>query len=60
MAQLVFEGDFYIGELTESAYLARAFENYQDIEEELPHWAQLLYGDMARHVRVGRQEGASA
>jgi exodeoxyribonuclease V gamma subunit len=56
VAQLVFEGDFYKGELTESAYLTRAFENYENIEKELPHWAQLVYGDMARHVRVGHQE----
>ena len=59
-AQLVFEGDYYKGELTESAYLARTFEDYEDIEEELPYWAKLLYGDMAQHVQVGRQAGASA
>ena len=48
VAQGVFEGGFMRdSELTTSAYLARAFVNYQDIESELPHWAQELYGNMA-------------
>jgi exodeoxyribonuclease V gamma subunit len=53
VAQGVFEGGFMRdSELTASAYLARAFESYQDIESELPHWAQELYGDMAFQVRL--------
>ena len=60
-AQQVFEGSFnFSGELVESAYLARAFDGYSDLEAELPHWAEVLYGDMARHVSLGIDEGASA
>ncbi|MEI8326110.1 MAG: exodeoxyribonuclease V subunit gamma, partial [Betaproteobacteria bacterium] len=47
-------------ELSESAYLARAFERYDDIEEELPAWAELLYGDMARHVAFSLTQEVSA
>ena len=39
-------------EYKESPYVARAFDSYQDIESELPHWAALLYGDMAAHAAV--------
>lgn len=56
-AQQAFEGDFYPGELTESAYLARAFQSYNDIEVELPHWALQLYGDMSQRVQLGQEEG---
>ena len=41
------------GEGQASPYLARAFADYDDIEAHLPHWADLIYGDMARHVQVG-------
>lgn len=53
VAQGVFEGGFmHDSELTTSAYLARAFESYQDIESELPHWAHELYGAMALQVSL--------
>ena len=55
-AQQAFEGEYYAGELSESAYLARAFQSYTDIENELPRWAQQLYGDMNRHVQLGQEE----
>jgi len=35
------------GEWAESAYLQRAFAGYDDIADDLPHWAQALYGDLA-------------
>lgn len=54
VAEPFFTGGFHIaGERVESAYLARAFADYEDIEDQLPHWAELIYGDLARHVRVG-------
>ena len=61
VAQAVFEGGFKRdSELTSSAYLARAFDSYQDIEAELPHWAELLYGAMASNVSLQVEEGAAA
>lgn len=52
-AAKVFQGnDFAYSELKESAYLARAFDSYEDLRAELPHWAQTLYGDLARHARL--------
>lgn len=60
-AQAAFEGGFQrSGERTESAYLARAFENYDEIELEMPAWADLLYGDMAQHVQLAHREGVTA
>ncbi|PKO61230.1 MAG: exodeoxyribonuclease V subunit gamma [Betaproteobacteria bacterium HGW-Betaproteobacteria-18] len=59
-AQAVFEGGHQPGERDESAYLARAFEIYDDIEAELPGWAERLYGDLARHVQLTPGEGVSA
>ena len=50
-AQTAFDGGHHAGERSESAYLARAFDRYEDIEDELPGWAAELYGDMARHVQ---------
>ncbi|NVO07848.1 MAG: exodeoxyribonuclease V subunit gamma, partial [Rhodoferax sp.] len=53
VAQAVFEGGFKSSsEWSDSPYLARAFDSYQDIEEELPQWAQTLYGAMAAHALV--------
>ena len=57
-AGLVFNGAHFKGEVQESAYLARAFTDYEDIELGLPQWAELIYGDMARHVHVGQTTGA--
>ena len=54
VAGLVFNGDHYKGEIEESAYLARAFTDYEDMEDGLAQWAELIYGDLARHVRVGQ------
>jgi exodeoxyribonuclease V gamma subunit len=51
VARAVFEGGHWAGERDESAYLARAFESYDEIESELPDWAQALYGDMARRAQ---------
>jgi exodeoxyribonuclease V gamma subunit len=58
-AQAVFEGARHGGERDESAYLARAFETYDEIEAELPDWAERLYGDLARHLQLTQGEGGS-
>jgi len=58
-AQAVYEGAHRAGERAESAYLARAFESYDDIEAELPAWAECLYGDLARHLQLTPSEGAT-
>ena len=52
-AQTAFDGGHYPGERSESAYLARAFESYEDLEDELSEWAALLYGDMATRAQTG-------
>ena len=53
MAQAKFEGGFKReSELTSSAYLTRAFDSYLDIEDELPMWAERLYGEMASHATL--------
>lgn len=59
-AQAAFDGGYRTGERTESAYLERAFESFDDIELELPGWAQALYGDMARHAQLAASQGADA
>ena len=51
-AQVASDGGHHAGERSESAYLARAFARYEDIEDELPGWATQLYGDMARQVQL--------
>lgn len=56
-AQAVFEGAHRAGERAESAYLARAFESYDELEAELPDWAERLYGDLARQLRLPPSEG---
>ena len=57
-AQAAFDGGHYPGERSESAYLARAFESYEDMEGELPEWATLLYGDMAAQAQTGANASA--
>ncbi len=53
MARTVFSGTFAIvPEQKRSAYLARAFADYEEMAPELPHWAQLIYGDMHRHAKL--------
>jgi exodeoxyribonuclease V gamma subunit len=53
VAQAKFEGGFKReSELTSSAYLTRAFDSYLDIEEELPMWADRLYGAMAALAKL--------
>jgi exodeoxyribonuclease V gamma subunit len=58
-ALAVFEGAHSAGERAESAYLARAFESYDELEQELPDWAEHLYGDLARHLQLTPGGGAS-
>jgi exodeoxyribonuclease V gamma subunit len=54
LAARAFEGDGFRqgSEWQESAYLARAFDGYADVQDELPTWAQALYGDLALHARL--------
>ena len=60
-AQAVFDRGFQRqGERADSAYLTRAFESYEDIELEMPGWAQQLYADMAKHVHFVICEGVAA
>jgi len=49
-AREAFEGGQRGGELAESAYLQRAFVSYDDLADALPHWAQVLYGDLLAHI----------
>jgi exodeoxyribonuclease V gamma subunit len=59
-AQSAFEGSFQsTGERDSSAYLMRAFEGYDELEQALPGWAHTLYGAMAGAV-VGAEIGASS
>ena len=60
VAEPFFTGGFHLtGEVEDSAYLARAFADYEDIEEGLEQWAEPIYGDLARHVCVGQAAGQS-
>ncbi|MDD0838176.1 exodeoxyribonuclease V subunit gamma [Curvibacter sp. HBC61] len=53
-ARQVFEGGFQLtGERLTSPYLQRCTDDYSDLQDELPHWAEALYGDLARHLRIG-------
>jgi exodeoxyribonuclease V gamma subunit len=49
-AQKTFEGGQFGGERAESSYLQRAFENYDDLSDGLPFWAEELYGDLLAAV----------
>jgi exodeoxyribonuclease V gamma subunit len=51
-AEKTFDGGQYGGELAESAYLQRSFASYADLADELPHWAQTLYGDLLACAQV--------
>jgi exodeoxyribonuclease V gamma subunit len=52
-AQAVFEDGFLVaGEMASSPYLARAFNSYEDLEDELAHWAHVLYGALYLHASV--------
>ena len=55
-AQAAFDGNHYPGERSESAYLERAFESYEDLEDELPQWAALLYSDMAAQAQTAASD----
>jgi exodeoxyribonuclease V gamma subunit len=52
-AQTAFEGGFMSSsDLAASPYLSRAFQSYEDLEAELPHWAHALYGALLAQTRV--------
>lgn len=46
------DGHTQAGEFTKSASLQRVFKNFADIETDLPHWAQRLYGAMVEHAKL--------
>ena len=52
-AQQCFEGTHQRkGELAKSPELQRVFKSYANLQQDLPHWAQALYGDMIRAAHV--------
>lgn len=52
-ARQAFEGGHkQVGEFTKSASLQRIFKNFSDIEADLPHWAQRLYGAMVQQAKL--------
>ncbi|WP_137894929.1 exodeoxyribonuclease V subunit gamma [Ramlibacter sp. 2FC] len=54
-ARQAFEGGYrQPGEWERSAYLQRSFEGFDEIEHELPHWAQRIYGPLVQEARPGQ------
>jgi exodeoxyribonuclease V gamma subunit len=52
-ARQAFEGGHkQVGEFTKSASLQRVFKSFSDIEADLPHWAQRLYGAMVQQAKL--------
>jgi len=52
-ARQAFEGGHkQVGEFTKSTSLQRVFKNFSDIEADLPHWAQRLYGAMVQQAKL--------
>ncbi len=52
-ARQAFEGGHkQVGEFTKSASLQRVFKNFSDMEADLPHWAQRLYGAMVQQAKL--------
>jgi hypothetical protein len=58
-AQKTFDGGQFGGERAESSYLQRAFESYDDLNDDLggglPHWAEELYSDLLAAVMPAAQ-----
>lgn len=42
------------GEIHESAYLARSFEKFEDLQDQIGHWAEKVYGDLIWQMRSGK------
>jgi exodeoxyribonuclease V gamma subunit len=54
LARVAYEGDYQrAGEAARSPYLQRCFQGYAELQAELPHWAEALYGELARHLHLG-------
>jgi len=54
LARAAYEGDYQReGEAVRSPYLQRCFQGYAELKLELPHWAEALYGELARHLHLG-------
>ena len=52
-AMQVFEGSHQrTGEFSESASLQRVFNEFSDIADALPHWADRIYGPIAKHAQI--------
>lgn len=54
VAQEVFEGGRFGGEISESAYLQRAFASYDELADALPHWASELYADLLAQIDLSQ------
>ena len=54
LARAAYEGDYQrAGEAARSPYLQRCFQGYAELQAELPHWAEALYGELALHLHLG-------
>ncbi|NDC60801.1 MAG: hypothetical protein EBZ60_02100 [Betaproteobacteria bacterium] len=51
-ARLAFEGGYASGEVNTSRHLQRTCPRFEDIQDHLAHWAQRVYGPLARACTV--------
>jgi exodeoxyribonuclease V gamma subunit len=51
-ARVAFEGGFGVGEVQQSPYLQRAFEQFDDVWPAMQTWAERVYGPLLQAVRV--------
>jgi len=51
-ARMAFEGGFGVGEVQQSLYLKRAFEQFDDVWPAMQSWAERVYGPLLQAVRV--------
>jgi exodeoxyribonuclease V gamma subunit len=51
-ARVAFQGGFGVGEVQQSPYLQRAFEQFDDVWPAMPSWAERVYGPLLQAVRV--------
>jgi len=55
LAQQVFDGGRFGGEMGESAYLQRAFASYDELADDLAHWATELYADLLAQIDLSQE-----
>ena len=51
-ARVAFEGGYAMGEVQQSPYLQRAFEQFDDVWPAMQTWAERVYGPLLQAVRV--------